>query len=232
MGLKKMKKYIITAVALVASAIPLQMASAQGSDFTISGDITGISDYRFRGVSMTSKDPAVQGTLSIEHESGFYVTAWGTNISDFNGANTEVDFLAGYVFDLGEGISVDLGVMEYAYPGGTGTNYFEAYGFATMPLGIGEITLGLNYTPSQDNIGGTSNTYISAAYSAPIGDTGFTGDVYFAYEDGAFGSSKTDWSLGLSYDFEQFTVGGKYIDTNLGSGAGGATGVGYVSFAF
>lgn len=227
-----MKKVIFIIAAILVSSLPINTAIAQGSSFSVSGDITGISDYRFRGVSMTSKDPAVQGTLSIEHESGFYVTAWGTNISDFNGANTEVDFLAGYVFDIGNGVSLDLGVMEYAYPGGTGTNYFEAYGFATMPVGEGEMTFGLNYTPSQDNIGSTDNLYLSAGYSMPIMDTGLTGSAYFAYEDGAFGSSKTDWSLGLSYDIEQFTVGAKYIDTNLGAGTGGATGVGYVTFSF
>lgn len=218
--------------AIILAIAPLQMAASQGSDFSISGDITGISDYRFRGVSLTSKNPAVQGTLTVEHSSGFYLSAWATNISDFNGANTEVDLMAGYVFNLDNDVSVDLGVMEYTYPGGTGTNYFEVYGSATMPVGIGEFTIGANYTLSQTNIGGTDDIYIYAGYSAPLMDTGLTVNSYIAYEDGAFGSEKLDWALGLSYDFEQFTVGADYIDTNLGAGNGAATGVGYVSFAF
>ncbi|MCC3860559.1 TorF family putative porin [Pseudemcibacter aquimaris] len=209
-----------------------ETAIAQMSDFTVSGNISGISDYRFRGVSLTSKDPAVQGTLNLQHSSGFYVTVWGSNISDFNGANTEVDVMAGYVFDAGNDVSFNLGVMEYIYPGGTGTNYFEAYGFATFPVAVGSLTVGINYTPSQNNIGSQDNTYLSASYSMPILDTGLTGSAYFAYEDGAFGTNKTDWSLGLSYDIDQITIGAKYIDTNLGSGAGSATGLGYITLNF
>ncbi|MBT5186001.1 MAG: hypothetical protein HOM01_04285, partial [Kordiimonadaceae bacterium] len=90
-----MKKITTTLAVFMVSTIAVDTAFAQDSDFTISGDVTGISDYRFRGVSMTNKDPAVQGTLSVEHKSGLYVTAWGTNISDFNGAKTEFDFMAG-----------------------------------------------------------------------------------------------------------------------------------------
>ena len=181
---------------------------------------------------MTNKDPAVQGTLSVEHKSGLYVTAWGTNISDFNGAKTEFDFMAGYVFSLNNNISVDVGVMEYTYPGGTGTNYFEAYASASMPVGMGELSVGFNYTPSQNNLGNSDNIYFTTGYSMPLANTGLTANAHFGYEDGAFGDKKTDWSLGVSYDYEQFTIGVDYIDTNLGSGNGVATGVGYISFAF
>ena len=224
------KKIIIATFILAIT--PLQMAASQGSDFSISGDITGISDYRFRGVSLTSKNPAVQGTLTVEHSSGFYVSAWGTNISEFNGANTEFDFMAGYVFSLDNDVSIDIGVMEYTYPGGTGTNYFEIYGSASMPVGIGEFSVGVNYTLSQTNIGGTDDIYIFTSYSMPLLDTGLNVNTYIAYEDGAFGNEKLDWALGLSYDIEKFTVGVDYIDTNLGAGNGAATAVGYVTFSF
>lgn len=227
-----MFKIKIISAAVLLSLASIEIASAQNSNFSISGDVTAISDYRFRGVSMTSKKPAAQGTLNVEHSSGFYVTVWGTNISDFNGAKSEFDFMTGYVFSLGNDVSVDVGVMEYTYPGGTGTNYFEAYASATMPVGIGELSVGFNYTPSQNNLGNSDNIYITSGYSMPIMDTGLSANVHLAYEDGAFGDEKLDWSLGASYDFEQFTVGVDYIDTNLGSGSGGATGVGYISFAF
>jgi hypothetical protein len=49
---------------------------------TISGGIAVVSDYRFRGVSLSDKDFAIQPTLTISHESGFYVGVWGSTIAE------------------------------------------------------------------------------------------------------------------------------------------------------
>jgi hypothetical protein len=49
---------IVSSVFLAMTS--LQTVSAQESGFSVSGDITGVSDYRFRGVSLSDKDPAIQ----------------------------------------------------------------------------------------------------------------------------------------------------------------------------
>ena len=56
---------------------------------TISGSITGVSDYRFRGVSLSDKDFAIQPTITVSHESGFYVGAWASNIAENSGDDVE-----------------------------------------------------------------------------------------------------------------------------------------------
>ena len=45
------------------------------SEFTITGNVAMVSDYRFRGLSFTAGDPAIQGGINVNHKSGFYVGA-------------------------------------------------------------------------------------------------------------------------------------------------------------
>ena len=55
--------------------------TAPPSPVTVSGSVTLATDYRLRGVSQSDKDGAIQGGLTIAHDSGFYVGAWGSNLS-------------------------------------------------------------------------------------------------------------------------------------------------------
>ena len=41
-----------------------------------------VSDYRARGISQTWLAPAVQGSIDLKHESGFYTGVWASNVSD------------------------------------------------------------------------------------------------------------------------------------------------------
>ena len=50
------------------------------SDFTFSGYVQGVSDYRFRGYSLSGGDPALQGTINLNHSSGFYAGAWASSL--------------------------------------------------------------------------------------------------------------------------------------------------------
>jgi uncharacterized protein (TIGR02001 family) len=44
----------------------------------VSVTLTAVSDYRFRGVSLSDKDPAFQPGITVSHESGIYVGAWAS----------------------------------------------------------------------------------------------------------------------------------------------------------
>ncbi|HYC54219.1 MAG TPA: TorF family putative porin, partial [Candidatus Binatia bacterium] len=48
---------------------------------TVSGSVTLISDYSFRGVSQTQRDFALQGGVTWKPWSGLYVGAWGSSIN-------------------------------------------------------------------------------------------------------------------------------------------------------
>lgn len=182
---------------------------------TISGGITAVSDYRFRGVSLSDKDFAIQPTLTVKHESGLYAGIWGSNLADNPGDDIEVDLYAG--FAGGDTVTYDIGATYYLYPGVSSFNYVELTG--KLGTTIGPVTVGgqLSYVPSQDNTGNNDNIYVGTNASVGIPNTPVTLTGSVGYEDGAFGNEKIDWSLGANAAFSGFTIGIAYIDTNRNS---------------
>jgi hypothetical protein len=91
------------------------------------GNISMVSDYRFRGISQTFKEPALQGGIDYSHASGGYLGTWasnvygGTNASGlgvnyFNG-DMEWEFYGGYKWKTFKGVILDAGLLYYWYPG-------------------------------------------------------------------------------------------------------------------
>lgn len=87
--------YVATALAVVLPASALARDEA-AEDYAISANIGYFSDYRFRGVSLSDEDFALQGGIDVTHSSGFYVGTWGSSIEPFNGAEMELDLYGGY----------------------------------------------------------------------------------------------------------------------------------------
>jgi uncharacterized protein (TIGR02001 family) len=198
---------------------------------TVSGAIAVVSDYRFRGVSLSDKDFAVQPTITISHESGFYVGAWGSNIAENPGEDLELDLYAG--FAGGEGVTYDIGVTYYLYPGFSDANYAEFIG--KLGTTVGPVTLGgiVAYAPSQDGTGNTDNFYVGSTASLGIPDSPITLNASLGFEDGAFGDNKLDWSLGIAAEVEGFTLSASYVDTNrFVGGLGKAGAVFSISYGF
>ncbi|HEY7740572.1 MAG TPA: TorF family putative porin, partial [Steroidobacteraceae bacterium] len=63
--------------ALVAVGLLCATAAANAE---VSYTVTAVSDYDFRGVSLSAKDPALQASIDYAHDSGFYAGAWASNI--------------------------------------------------------------------------------------------------------------------------------------------------------
>ncbi|WP_417457801.1 TorF family putative porin [Kordiimonas sp.] len=208
-------------------------ASAQeesSSPFTLSANAAIVSEYRFRGLSLSDHDPAIQGGFDVAHESGFYIGTWGSSIESYAGSEFELDIYAGYATEF-DGLAFDIGLLAYTYPGSSDTYYLEIYSSVGGTLGTVDWTVGAAYVWDQDNVGGTDNIYTYVDASMPLGDTPFSIAGHLAYEDGAFGDGKWDWSTGISYDFEQFSLSVSYVDTNV-SGIGKGAVVGMLSASF
>jgi uncharacterized protein (TIGR02001 family) len=80
-------------LALMAVAAVGTVARAE-----VSSTVTLASDYDFRGISQSAKDPALQLSLDWAGDSGFYVGAWASNV-DFGPdtvSDVELDIYAGY----------------------------------------------------------------------------------------------------------------------------------------
>ena len=219
------------AAATPAFAADEEVAEEAEGPITISGGVAVVSDYRFRGVSLSDKDFAVQPTITVSHESGLYVGAWASNIAPNSGDDVELDIYAG--FAGGDTVTYDLGATYYVYPGASALNYVEFIGKTGTT--VGPVTLGgvLAYAPSQDGTGNKDNVYVGGTAAFAIPNTPLTFNSSVGLEDGAFGDNKIDWSLGVSASVSGFTLGASYVDTNrLVGGLGKAGAVFSVSYGF
>ena len=187
-------------------------ASEPTGPFDIEVTLDAVSDYRFRGISLSDKDPAFQPGITISHESGFYVSAWGSNVAGLGGDGIEIDYIAGFSHDVGN-ITLDVNATYYTYPGANSFNYLDLIGRVSAPVGKGEVGLTIAYAPSQANIGSVDNTYVAIDGSIPLGDTPLSLNGSFGFENGAFGDNKKDWSLGVSAELGKLTLGVAYVDT-------------------
>lgn len=205
---------------LAASAIALLATAAHGQTTpSIEGNVSFVSDYRFRGVSLSDETLALQGGLDASWESGFYIGSWGSSIEPVGGSELELDLYAGYGGALPGGVGYDAGVIVYTFPGEGDAEYAEIYGALSAMTGIVESTAGIAYAPEQDNIGDDDNLYIY--YSGEVALTDALGLNFGAgYEAGAFGDldgdgdDKIDWTLGLVLAAAGLDWGLAYVDTS------------------
>ena len=168
-----------------------------------------VSDYRFRGVSLSNRKPALQGGAELETDS-FFAGGWASTIADYSGADVELDLYGGLHGSIGS-VGYRVGAYAYVYPGGNDVNYIEV--IAEGERTIGPVTLGVQaaFAPRQDNVG-SANHYVAASAAVETGG-GVTATFRTGYEDG-FYEDKWDWEIGASYTLAPVTASIAYIDTN------------------
>ena len=209
-------------VALALLLLPVATHAADETpEFTVSGAATLISDYRFRGISLTGKDPAVQATINVGHSSGAYVGTWGSllDMGERYGP-IEVDFYAGWAGAVASRTTLDVILAYYSYPGGEGSGkieYLETTTKLTHDFGPLSATLSAGYSWNQAAIGG-DHLYLSGDTAAPIPGTPLTLRAHGGRSRGVISPKPGgyyDWSLGGDAVLGPITLGLSYIDTNL-----------------
>lgn len=228
------RSLLLTTAAASALMVTAPHAIAQDdSPFSLSANAALVSDYRFRGISLSNKDIAIQGGFDLSTDSGFYVGTWGSSIEQYAGSELELDVYAGYATSFNE-LSFDVGILAYTYPGSDDTTYWEAYSSIGGNAGPVGWTFGGAYAFDQDSIGGQDNIYVYLDTSTALGEGPMSLSTHLAIEDGAFsfGKTKWDWSIGLNYAFEQFSLGVAYVDTNIDTSTGKGTVVASLSASF
>jgi uncharacterized protein (TIGR02001 family) len=185
------KALALAALTVVSGAVFAQAAP----ETTLTYNAGVVTDYRYRGITQSRNQAAVQGGVDYAHKSGFYVGAWASTIkwiadnsytpnsggaltgTDITG-NVELDLYGGYKFDLAKDVTMDVGYLRYQYQGNnlemTGGTARSAYGNANTNEVYTAITMGP----------------ITAKYSYSLGDL-------FGYID-----SKGSGYLDLSANFE------------------------------
>jgi uncharacterized protein (TIGR02001 family) len=235
-----MRKRILS-LAFVAAASVSGIAAAQTPAPTpspLTGNITLVSDYRFRGITQTWGQPAIQGGFDYSHASGIYLGNWNSNVSEtagFPNGNLEMDFYGGFKKAFGD-LGLDVGAIYYYYPGtnaagngvqgvanfdrtpaafaGSGkVSNFEVYLGASWKWLSAKLFYALDDYFSVPGTSGTTYWDFAGNYEMGSGWTliGHVGRL----ETKDYSSAKyTDYKLGVTKDFNGWLAGASLIGTN------------------
>lgn len=211
--------------AMPALAADGEGAPAPATPLVFSAGVAATTDYVFRGISQTNRDPAIQAWGEIAYDI-FYAGLWGSNV-DFGKtatgadiADVEIDFTAG-VRPSWQGVDFDFGVIYYAYPGavdpGGEFNYVELKAAASAAI-VENVTLGggLYYSPEffgevGDALYAETNVSVDLPYdfaaSAGLGYQWFDNPTQVDY---------LTWNAGVSWTYADLvTVDLRYYDTDI-----------------
>ena len=235
-----MRTKLVTAALAAALAVPATASAQANSPHSLTGNVGLYSQYIFRGLTQTNKDPALQGGFDYSHSSGLYVGTWGSNISwlsdsptvtGYSSSSLELDFYGGYRGSVGD-LGYDVGLLNYYYPG----THSTAVAAGTFKADTTEIYGGLSWkwlsaklsVSVADETFGVANSdgtyYLDLSANYPITDK-LTLNAHYGIQEfkgstGAFSNdanaSYKDWKLGVSYALpDSFTVGAYYSDTDM-----------------
>ena len=206
--------------------------AAPASPFTITGSAAIVSQYRFRGLSQSDNKPVVQGTFTISHSSGFYLSTWGSSANGNNAVNiggTEIDVYGGYTHALGKsGLTVDAGLYGYIYPGsrkavGIDESYYEVYGSLSKTIGAFTAKAGAYWAPDQHYFDAFAtptrySVYEYGELGATIPKTALTLHGHLGHTGGGFdyaGHEYLDYTVGAGYKWKALTFDLSLVGTNL-----------------
>lgn len=209
-------KNILVAAALLATT----------NAWAVDGSITleGVSDYRFRGISQSAGDPAIQASFDLAFDSGFYAGVWGSNIDFEDEANYEIDWYGGYFWEINDAVGLDIMLSYYTYPD---ADYDADYLELVNSLYVGDFMFQYAYSNDYVNTGEAGH-YLAADYSWPFAETagpfeGLSLDLHYGYSFGDFWEdldigTYSDYSIGLSASWKVVDMSLSYLNTSTDSG--------------
>jgi uncharacterized protein (TIGR02001 family) len=219
-----MKKLFLAVTVASTFAAGIARADDPKPDNDVSFNVGVASDYRYRGISQSRLDPALQGGADYTNNpTGFYAGTWLSTIhwiEDAGGGdNVEWDLYGGKRGNFTEDLSYDVGVLSYVYPSNALTpsaNTTEVYG----QLGYGPVYA--KYSYALTNLFGFADSkgsgYLDLGANFDMGN-GLSINVHGGHQTVANDSfhSYTDWKLGVTKDFGVCSAALAVIGTNATS---------------
>ena len=225
-----MKKIILATVLVSVFSAGSAFADDSKPDNDVSFNASIVSDYRYRGMSQSGLDPALQGGADyVNNPTGFYAGTWLSTIkwiADAGGSDdVEWDLYAGKRGDIvADVLSYDVGVLSYVYPSNDlhpNANTTEIYG----QLSYGPVYAKYSYAVT--NLFGIENSkgsgYLDIGGNFDV-TNGYTINVHAGHQTVSNSSALgyTDWKLGVTKDFGVVTGALAVIGTNTSSYVGPA----------
>ncbi len=185
-----------------------------------------VSDYRWRGQSLSDENPSLQIEATASHASGLWL--WGgvnTVSGDLGGSEWSAAF--GYDRTL-LGVDWSAGATRYFYPGEADIDYTELAFSGARAFGPVSLTAGVEYAPEQDNYD-ESDTYLFVGFEA-AGPHEITMHGHIGQDDGimALTPHAIDYSLGATRGFGRFELDLTYVEAE-GADSAVVFGVAFVS---
>ncbi len=220
-----MKKLILAAAVMAAFSASVAQAE-EANSLTFNASV--VSDYRYRGISQTHRDLALQGGADYTNNpTGLYAGTWLSTIKwikDAGGdADMEWDIYGGKRGNITDSLSYDVGLLGYLYPSNslpTSANTAEVYG----QLGFGPAYA--KYSYALTNLFGFVDSkrsgYLDVGANIDV-SKGFTVNLHAGHQNvkGAANgnASYTDWKLGLTKDLGVASGSIAVIGTNADKAA-------------
>jgi uncharacterized protein (TIGR02001 family) len=209
------------AVAVAALSVVAVPSISLAADSSVAFNAGVVTDYRYRGISQSRLQPALQGGVDFT-AGAFYLGAWGSTIkwikdAPYNGdANVEIDLYGGYKGEISKGVTYDIGALAYQYPSNKlkpSANTFEVYGAITA----GHVTA--KYSHSTTNLFGAANSkgsgYLDISATFDVGGFAVTPHIGRQTVKNNSASSYTDYSLAISKEISGITWSATLVDTNI-----------------
>ncbi|MFA9275107.1 MAG: TorF family putative porin [Candidatus Aquirickettsiella gammari] len=227
-----MKKILFCALisSCFANGVLVSTASAQEAkpEHEVSFNLGAVSDYRYRGISQTRLQPALQGGADyVNNSNGFYAGTWLSTIKwtkDAGGdGNLEMDIYAGKRGEITKDVNYDFGVLSYVYPS-NGLKNIAGFADANTTEIYGQISSGpvyAKYSHSLTNLFGfvdsKNSGYLDLGANLEMSE-GYTLNLHYGRQTVKNNTSYSynDWKLGVTKEL----VGVNFSLAVIGTSAG------------
>jgi uncharacterized protein (TIGR02001 family) len=206
-------------------------------DVHLSSEI--VTDYIYRGITLSAHQPAL-GT-SIEVDRGpFYFKFEPHSVKLPTNPSAELGFTGGWCREVVNNIKLDLGLAYLYYPGEVpvgpvvSTSYAEAHATFSYdhPSQFFTVTGTYAYSPNYSNTGAWEH-YVESGFELHMDKifprllpkdiewsiSAGLSRSWFGTQSASLGGfplpSYTSWSLGISFEYDAFTLAFTYSNTNL-----------------
>ncbi|MFJ3054991.1 TorF family putative porin [Herbaspirillum sp. NPDC087042] len=221
---------LFVAAACTGSSAHAEAVPTEESSFRLGGNFSLVSDYMFRGISVSDRKPAVQGGIDLTHRNGSYLSLWASSVSDapYNkSSGQEIDILLGHRFALPQDWTLETGLALYYFPGAqarsaTGDGQIIRYDTQELKLAVTRaiynLTMwtalnhywsGIDYDNNFNKASTRGSTYVEVNANPPLSES-LTLNLHAGrqivrhFSNGNF----NDYRIGLTLDGASFNYPG------------------------
>lgn len=222
------------------------VAHAADPAYTLTSNVSLVSDYYFRGLTQTWHKPAIQGGADLSLASGWYAGTWLSNVSgnQYSGGSLEWDYYGGYNGKINDDWGWTAGLYGYYYPGAnvnksSSSTVDQRFNTLEWNAGVSYKWVSFKYSQSlTDYFGinkktgftsdskGSSYMSLDAAIPLPydlslglhVGHTNVKADLVTPTVGGSTNPDYNDYKIGLTKSFKDgWNVGVAYVKASNGA---------------